>query len=191
MLEYEKKILLNEQEYEYLYKQLYSQANTRKQINFYYDTDDYQMTNKGITCRIREKNGIYTTTVKNHGIDEYYSIENPVITSNMFDDCLFISSGLKLHGILVTHRCIFNPIPDIEIVIDKNEYLGCVDYELEIEYHPEYIKCADVLLSLIAEMICVAGYVGNPMEFISRNKSTASKSERFFRLKKTMARKEE
>ncbi len=190
MHEYEKKILLSEKEYKYLYSQLYTPSSTERQINFYYDTDDYRMAKQGITCRIREKGGIYTTTVKSHNTAENCSIENPVIIGNMYDDTVFLSAGLKLHGILLTHRCVFNPIPNIEIAVDKNEYLGCVDYELEIEYPAEHVECADVLASLIAEMLHTAGCICEPWEFISRSKSSVSKSERFFRLKKAMIRKE-
>lgn len=64
-LEYEKKMLLTKAEYAALAER-YRGMPTESQTNRYFDTEDFDMNRRGITCRIRAKNGAYRTTVKNH-----------------------------------------------------------------------------------------------------------------------------
>lgn len=64
MLEYEKKVLLTEAEYTCLKKLANDPSLTATQINHYFDTDDFAMNQKGITCRVRLKNGMYQPTIK-------------------------------------------------------------------------------------------------------------------------------
>ena len=60
MLEFEKKVLLSEPEYRFLKENRYRAGKTAVQVNHYYDTDDFALSRQGITCRIREKNGVCT-----------------------------------------------------------------------------------------------------------------------------------
>ena len=61
MLEYEKKVMLTKDEYAVLSAQCRG-MRVETQTNYYFDTDDFCMNRKGITCRIRAKNGKYKTT---------------------------------------------------------------------------------------------------------------------------------
>ena len=66
MLEFEKKIILSPQEYDFLVRLQDQSAEKIEQINHYYDTDDFALNRKGITYRIREINDEFTATIKNH-----------------------------------------------------------------------------------------------------------------------------
>ena len=57
---------------------------------------------------------------------------------NGLESNAFTDMGLKLQGELVTKRCIVFKDADCEVVLDKNEYLGHKDFELEIEYTPDH-----------------------------------------------------
>lgn len=69
MAELEKKLLLTEDEYDYLMEHFgYESPLIRKpivtQINYYFDTDDFSMNRQNTTCRIRLKDGKYKVTIK-------------------------------------------------------------------------------------------------------------------------------
>ena len=66
MLEYEHKVILTPEEYRCISEHLAGGAPSSVQTNYYYDTDDMKMNGKKTTCRIREKNGIYTAVIKEH-----------------------------------------------------------------------------------------------------------------------------
>ena len=68
MLKHEKKALLTKEEYDVMMASCKGMA-VEFQTNYYFDTDDMYMNRKGITCRIRAKNGTYKTTIKKHGTD--------------------------------------------------------------------------------------------------------------------------
>lgn len=70
-MEFEKKILLTEEEYQAVLKQRSREGRRHRrehyvQKNHYYDTEDLSMNRQGITCRIREKKGRFTATHKTH-----------------------------------------------------------------------------------------------------------------------------
>lgn len=44
----------------------------------------------------------------------------------------------KLLGKLVTKRRVCKTYPNVEMVLDENDYLGCKDYEIEIEFLCDY-----------------------------------------------------
>ena len=54
MKEFERKMLLSKDEYDILMKYLEKSGSTTRQVNYYFDTDDFLMNKKGVTCRIRE-----------------------------------------------------------------------------------------------------------------------------------------
>ena len=65
MTELEKKLLLLKEEYNYLFRIFGDSKNIKKQINYYFDTDDFSMNKQNVTCRIRLKDGKYKGTIKN------------------------------------------------------------------------------------------------------------------------------
>ena len=134
MIEFEKKLLLSKKEYETLMKRTVPDA-TVVQRNYYYDSDDLKMNRADITCRIREKNGSYVATMKNHS--PLSNTENSAIAYSPWDSRFFNDPTLKLQGCMTTTRTLLYRNDFLEIVLDKNDYLDCTDYELEIEYTSE------------------------------------------------------
>ena len=57
VLEYEKKIMLTADEYFSILLLVCRDVPVQTQTNYYFDNDDLSMNKKGITCRIRPKDG--------------------------------------------------------------------------------------------------------------------------------------
>ena len=151
MTECEKKLLLSEKAYNALMEQF---SSSRKpivtQVNYYFDTDDFAMSRQDTTCRIRLKDGQYKATMKRHAAGTDQSTETEMEIYAGLDHNAFTDMGLKLWGALTTHRCVLLKNPHLEVVLDRNEYLGHTDYELEIEYLPEYEKEARAVFTLFS-----------------------------------------
>lgn len=155
-----------------------------KQVNYYFDTEDLKMNKKGITCRIRYKSGTYKTTIKNHKNSiKDCSVETVVNTTSELVEDVFTSMGLKLQGNLVTNRTIVLHQNAFSIFLDKNDYLGHIDYELEIEYMQSYDKHATQLIRDIASILISNGKLSSIEEFFARMQNSKTKSQRFFERK--------
>lgn len=175
MLEYEKKILLTAEEYEMIVSKFCKRLQSKRQINYYFDTDDLDMNRKGITCRIRLKDGIYTTTIKNHSMkDKDCSFEEIISEKTEYDAEYFEKLNLKLHGELITERTILYKDQFCEIVVDCNTYLEHADFELEIEYSE---GCEEKVNKSILD---IAKALENIDDFLNRVGQNKSKSQRFF-----------
>lgn len=188
MLEYEKKIPLTEGEYCKLMK-LEGEGKLRfTQTNYYYDADDLKMNMQGITCRIREKNGKYKATIKAHKQEnKECSIEKTKEALNKYDDSLFSGMHLRLQGSLITERVLLYSNNGCEVVLDKNTYLGMTDYELEVEYLPEYEDHATELIYRYISFL----YPLKLCMLILSQRVSMSKSERFFERKQKLSCQEE
>jgi len=188
MTEFEKKLLLTKDEYDYLmelfgYESPLVQKPNFKQINYYFDTDDFSMNRQNITCRIRLKNGTYKGTMKQHSPDSDHSTETEIEVYDGLNNNAFINMGLRLQGALVTERCAILKTADCEVVLDKNDYLGHTDYELEIEYTLEHEKNAQAILRIFRDMLtqrkCFFAYKEGLLDL----PHFPSKSNRFFKRK--------
>ena len=185
MTEFEKKLLLTGDEYDYLMEHLgYENPLIPKpvvsQINYYFDTDDFSMNRQNTTCRIRLKDGKYKATIKKHSAGADQSTETEMEIYNGLERNAFTDMGLKLQGELITKRCVIMNDANCEVVLDKNEYLGHIDYELEIEYTQEHENDAQAILKIFRDMLtrrkCFLIY----RESIADLSSVPSKSNRFF-----------
>lgn len=181
MLEFEKKIMLTQDEYNLIIKRFCECAQIQTQTNFYFDNNELSMNKKGITCRIRLKNGKYTATVKNH-IDTRSdcSVEINLTEKAEFDSQIFNAFGLRYQGKLVTNRITIHKDSDCEIVLDRNEYLGHTDFELETEYSKESEEKAQKLIENIARCLGFNNGSTQVNEFLARVGQGHSKSHRFF-----------
>lgn len=180
MIECEKKIMLSEQEYVFIrnFFQLFDSEFVQK--NYYYDTLNLDMNKSGITCRIREKNHKYSVEIKQHNVDwDDVSIENCESVHKKYNDSFFRNIGLFCYGELHTERKILN-FNNIHLMLDKNLYLGTVDYELEIEYQVEFEKDAFRTIEMIEEALICGRILNCKGEFVIRVGSNKNKSERFF-----------
>lgn len=188
MTELEKKLLLTEDEYDYLMEHLgYESPLIQKpiitQINYYFDTDDFSMNRQNTTCRIRLKDGKYKGIMKQHSIDSDQSIETEVEVYDGLISNTFTEMGLKLQGELITERCIIWQDTYCEVVLDKNEYLGHVDYELEIEYLSNYEEYALLIFRLIQDVLTRREYFLDYKESGFDITNVPCKSSRFFKRK--------
>lgn len=184
MLEFEKKLILSPDEYLTLKRYLSKHTADRVQTNYYYDTDDFALNKKGVTCRIREKNGTFKATVKQHGAStKECSTERSKEVINALDDSFFAGMGVKLQGFLKTERTVVYSDDYCEAVLDKNTYLGFTDYELEIEYRCDCETRASGLLCGFVKLLRLNYLKTDVAEFFERAEHSKSKSERFFRRK--------
>lgn len=184
MIECEKKIMLTDKEYNIILALFADTQKTHFQRNYYYDTDDLKFNKQGITCRIREKDGEYVATVKQHNWgSEYCSIERIRTVSKEFNGNIFSDMNVKLQGCLETLRTVIYVDDDIEIVLDKSDYLGTEDYELEIEYKKNKEDYAEFKLRYLAYRLRDIDKNFDVVRFC-HYKPTKSKSERFFEMLK-------
>lgn len=179
MREFEKKMMLTKEAYDYLLQSVGQNAHSTYQTNYYFDTDDFNMNKRGITCRIRQKSGCFTATIKNHNVQKLdCSIENDLSVTDYLDLEAFSSFGARLQGDLITERTVLLKDPACEMVLDRNSYLGTVDYELEIEYLLDYEEKATQLLKETIEKLYLNGF-----DIGGDTAKGKSKSERFFERK--------
>ena len=185
MTELEKKLLLIEDEYDYLmehlgYESQLIQKPITTQVNYYFDTDDFSMNRQNTTCRIRLKDGKYKATMKKHTSSGDQSTETEMEIYNGLESNAFTDMGLKLQGELVTQRFVVLKDANCEAVLDKNEYLGHTDYELEIEYTQDHENDAQAILKIFKDMLtrrkCFLAY----KESLKEAPDVPSKSSRFF-----------
>lgn len=187
MLEYEKKIMLTEDEYLSILMLMCKYAPMQTQTNYYFDNDDLSMNEKGITCRIRAKDGKYKATVKNHNTEHSEcSIEVDLLEKTEFDPQIFNVFGLHHQGELVTDRVVMHKDSACEMVLDRNVYLGHTDFELEVEYSKESERRAQALIEDIGECLVATKQLTGIDEFLSRVGQGKSKSQRFFECLKNL-----
>lgn len=147
MIEREMKMMLTESEYMKTLKMLSEkygdEVSSILQINYYFDDEQLSLFNKGQTLRIRqiedklkleykskkkEFNSIFKSEEKSIDMKEFkYSID---LKKELFVGG--INNTYKYIGNLFTYRINYK-IFDAIVSIDKNLYLGKVDYEIEIE----------------------------------------------------------
>ncbi len=184
MLEYEKKIMLTKDEYIAIITLMRKYEPVVYQTNYYFDNDDFSMNKNGITCRIRAKDGKFKSTIKIHGIqNSNCNIEQDLFEKTEFDFTFFKTLGLQLQGELITERIIVYKDSCFEIFMDRNTYLGQLDYELEVEYCKESENKIQSVLKNIAESLFSAGVLTDVDEFLKRTDKGKSKSQRFFEKK--------
>ena len=190
MLEFEKKVLLTQAEYESLMNLSSSNTACFVQTNYYYDSDGFDMNRQGITCRIREKGGKWTATIKKHEYCEGGgNLEQSAEVSSMWDDSFFSSLNVIFQGKLTTKRTILYGGNGLEVVLDANTYLDTQDYELEIEYSSANANHAEFVLRLLEELLQAQMEYDNNMNFSMRTRFAQSKSQRFFERKKLQNKK--
>lgn len=160
MIEKEYKVLLSEQQYTILCDLLELDDGTI-QVNHYYDNDLLELADLGATIRIREKNNALKMQIKipieeRRGLHIKKEIERQVdkIPSTILFSTLdlnftLLNDNLSRIGSLTTLRKTFYFNNDIEIALDKNEYLQKIDYELEIEFKDNLTKeVTDILYAV-------------------------------------------
>ena len=148
--EHELKMILTKDEYHFLllfFDKLMVESGL--QTNYYYDSRDEAMRKRNVTVRVREKNRKLIGTIKRHLKTDNSSIEEHFRVDTIPRVIMWDGMPLWLQGSLMTERKIFKVCDGITIMLDLNQYLDVVDYELEIEYSDSFRKQAEGILMLI------------------------------------------
>lgn len=143
MIENEFKIMLTKEQYEKLLSEY--DFMTVTQINRYYDTDRLEMSERHITVRVRELDGKFFLQMKLPTDRELSRVELSReldgLPERLSGELLRSLAGedlpeLKKLGSLTTTRSV-RKFDGGEIDLDRSEYFGKVDYEVEIEFTDE------------------------------------------------------
>lgn len=178
MLETEYKSIITEEVYDKI-KASYNWDWIKHQVNSYYIDETGELGRRHIVVRVREKDGRFAVQVKAH--------KNPGEALQICEETEFPidcapeefspEDGLRFTGIktgvltkagsLDTLRCSLMWKDNVEICLDKSEYLDRCDYEIEIEYTGEMPKeLMDELASMGVEF--KEKSVGKYTRFINR-----------------------
>lgn len=155
MIEKEIKLLLTKEEYERLSKSI-KFDDSFTQVNYYYDDKNFTLSNNGITLKVRLVGDLFILYFKekhSEGNDflitrlEYTKVlpnlpsqigANEILalthseTSIETLEIIHESLDFQLLGSLKTLRK-KKKYDEFEMMVDKNEYLGMIDYEIELE----------------------------------------------------------
>ena len=177
--EYEKKVLLDKKEFDCLLETFLVKRQA-SHTNFYYDTDSFDGNRQGVTCRIRKENGVYTATMKHHGVlSDECSREISMVVNDEWDGRLFEGLQVSLKGSMITERHWIVDEDGLEAVLDRNTYLWYTDYELEIEYVPEKENEATQLFKSIIQVLHPDSSDDTYSDYECRAKLTQNKSQRW------------
>ena len=148
MIENEFKIMLSQEQYEKLLA-MYEWDEVIIQTNHYFDNKELLLAGRGITCRVREIDGEYFLQMKfppaeNSAEYSRMELEKPLdhLPDLMKAEDLPLPNGhdklpdVKRVGALKTTRNVHR-FEGGEIDLDKSEYFGKIDYEIEIEFTDE------------------------------------------------------
>lgn len=151
-IEIEAKVLVSKSDYEKLVS-TYWNFESYIQTNYYIDTPDGTLRTEGMALRVREKSGLYETTLKSP-LSQGLLEKNCAWTKKTFEEFQkggsfpdgdikrFLTmldidvSALKIKTSLSTKR-IDVPYEGGKLSIDENHYSGHIDYEVELEYNNE------------------------------------------------------
>lgn len=143
MIENEFKIMLTKAQYEKLLSS--RDFSTVTQVNYYYDTGNLEMSARHITVRVRELDGKFYLQMKLPTEKALSRVELEkeldALPETLSGDLLSsLAKGdypeVKKIGSLKTTRSV-RKFDGGEIDLDKSEYFGKIDYEVEIEFTNE------------------------------------------------------
>ena len=146
MLEKEIKLLLTEEEFLILEKSFDFSSEVVQRNNYYRSA---LCAEKRISVRVREVGGKKLLQVKKPVSDEgtlavrdetereLDSVPH-VIPAKLLCEVCGVEDDALFIGAMTTKRLLCYDFENVELALDKSEYLGKVDYELEAEYTGEY-----------------------------------------------------
>lgn len=154
-VEIEYKNLLTKAEFDRLLKQYSFPEKANVQINYYLETNNFALKEKGCALRVREKNGRYILTLKEphtHGLLETHDTltkeemnhvlyGGTLVKKDVADRLLTLDiplSSLHYYGKVTTARR-ETEFDHALLVLDHSIYNGTDDYELEVEAPTEAI----------------------------------------------------
>lgn len=173
MIEQESKKIISYKEYDRI-NRLVKWEKEYMQINYYFDTEDFQLAYNGITCRVRDKNSSLYFQIKYPDSSDNCSAR--VREENEYKiDCItetipydiyiklhiekYVSNynDIKLRGSMITYRKECDIGSGAVLFLDKNIYLDKLDYEIELEYGVDstsmlfdFLKIVDINFETVA-----------------------------------------
>lgn len=145
-IEIEFKTVVTKEKYTELLEHFNLENNIFKQVNHYFDTDDYELNANSIVLRIRQKGAErFKVTLKSQGEKEAYEnhvfiskdqaqdmIENGFNTNEFFDniDNKFVRFVVSLDNYRVS-----TPYQGGTLFLDRCDYCNTTDYEIEFEFN--------------------------------------------------------
>ena len=165
-VEREVKILLTQQQYEQI-RDRFQWTAAVEQVNHYYLDREGQLRAEKVNLRVRQIGNRYwlqvKTLVKNvkGGPSVHQETETDIDGAPDFFDSRTVKAltgvetqGARRVGALTTLRHTLSVEPEIELCLDKSDYLGVTDYELEIEYTGDRLEA---VLALVEQLGLTAG----------------------------------
>lgn len=140
--EYEKKLIINREKYDTWLADFTDRFPHEDifQINYYYDTVDFALFHSNETLRARQTGDILKlqhkynkSRVDNMRISDEYAEQLDILPKSI------IVNGIEAHnvGFMATERHNFN-LGNCVVSLDKNYYLGKIDYEIEAEAENDF-----------------------------------------------------
>lgn len=185
MYKYQRNIIITPYEYEILSNVIPCDSKTIHQVNYYYDSDKYEMNGMGITCYIKEIGNEYIAIVRSidtAGQNSFKTRSKQV--QNPYDKSLFEGLKVQYKGKMICERQILYQDNLIEIMLDKNIYFDTIDYELEAIYACENENLLMHLLHYFQNIVRSCLNNNSYLNIIKQSNSAKSKSQRFFLKKK-------
>ncbi len=163
MIENEFKIMLTPEQYAELHS-LYSWDREAEQVNWYYDSADGELSRRHITCRVRVIGEEFYLQLKLPAHENTNGAVSRVELEQRLSEVPHSISGAELErmsgaeslpdvtllGSLTTFRSVWH-FEGGEIDLDRSEYFGRTDHELEIEYTD--VSAAERVLSQIQQHV--------------------------------------
>ena len=150
-IEYEERVMIKESDYKKVIDDLANNGFNLECFtieNIYFDNDEFFIDKNGMMLRIRNTStGIHELTLKVRQKEGVLEINETLENHPQIDEALnYKFKEFKEIIKLVTKR-IEIPISDYLLVIDKNEYLDIVDYDIEVEANSQ-ARAKEVMLKL-------------------------------------------
>ena len=145
-IEIEFKTVITKEKYLGLLKHFDLENNIFKQVNHYFDTDDYELNANSIVLRIRQKGeSRFKVTLKSQGEKEAYEnhvfiskeqaqdmIQNGFNTQDFFDN---IENKFVRFVVSLDNYRASIPYQGGTLFLDRCDYCNTVDYEIEFEFN--------------------------------------------------------
>ena len=149
-IEYEERVMISENDYKKVIDDLMRcgyNCDSFTIENIYLDNDDYYIYKNGMMLRIRNtSSGIHELTLKVRQSEGVLEINETLDSHPQIDECLNDKFKEFKEIIKLVTKRIEISIDDYLLVVDKNEYLGIIDYDIEIEASSQ-TRAKEVMMS--------------------------------------------
>lgn len=150
-IEYEERVMVSENDYKKVIDDLTNAGYKLEPFtieNIYFDNKDFYIDKNGMMLRIRNTSqGIHELTLKIRQNEGVLEINETLDKHPQIDKCLNNKFNEFKPIITLKTKRIEIPIDDYLLVVDKNEYLDVIDYDIEVEANTQQ-RAKEVMLEL-------------------------------------------